>query len=79
MVVPNSITIIALYYDFFKNISGRLRIIDMNKDKNGTGNIVSEYSHAIKYDYKIFKENLSLAFTKQIFCLVCKRFCLLTP
>lgn len=48
MVLPNSITIITFYYDFFKNVSGILRIIDLNEDKNKTVNIVSEYYHAIK-------------------------------
>lgn len=42
-------------------------------------NIVNEYSHVIKYGYKIFQENLSLAFTEQISPLVGKRFCFPTP
>lgn len=33
-------------------------------------NIVREHSHGIKYGYKIFKDNLSLAFIEQIFCLL---------
>lgn len=57
---------------------GRDRSKQMKMDKRMV-NIVGGYSHGIKHGYKIFKENLSLAFTEQIFCLIGERFCLPTP